>query len=112
MAAPKPTMRRKKPSAAALEFIEGKQGTQKTASTSSNSGAKKARAKTKTRAKPKPPAKPKSQKGEDSDAAEQRIPKRLYIPPDVDRELRLRAMQDGVQQSEIATEALRAFLGL
>lgn len=110
MAAPKPTMRRKKPSAAALEFIEGKPGVQKAASASSNSTPKRAKAKTNSRAKPKP--KNQSQKGGGSDVAEQRIPKRLYIPPDVDRELRLRAMQDGVQQSEIATEALRAFLGV
>ena len=93
MAASGPSMKRRRAStAAALE---------KTASTS---GAERRTAKPKTAKK--------TARAQKTDASEERIPKRLYIPAEVDQELRLRAAKEGVQQSEIATEALRLFLGL
>lgn len=108
MAAPKPTMRRRTPSSAALEFVEGKSGAETT--------AKKPRKASNTSGRAKPGRKGRAAASAKSKASstegEERIPKRLYLPKEVEIELRLRAVRDGVQQSEIATEALRAFLGL
>lgn len=101
MAAPKPTMRRRKaPTAAALEFVEGK----KAAKSRSGSGSER------RKVKPKPVKK--TARAPQAISSEARVPKRLYIPAEVDQALRLRAAKDGVQQSEIATEALMKFLGL
>lgn len=102
MAAPKPTMRRRKaPTAAALEFVEGKK------TPKSRSEPDSGRRKAKPKSKPKKPA-----RAQQADVSGERVPKRLYIPAEVDQALRLRAATDGVQQSEIATEALMRYLGL
>ena len=103
MAAPKPTMRRRKPpSSAALEFVEGDSKKTKQAAPRPKTTTVGARKK----ASPKPTV---STLGDDD---EKRVAKRLYLPEDVERELRVRSATDGVQQSEIATAALRKYLGL
>lgn len=76
MAAAKPTMRRRKPSSAAMEFVEGK---------------KKGKMEP-----PKPGTPPRRRSKEAGPAAEGsaegvRVAKRLYISEDVQRALRLRA---------------------
>jgi len=101
MAAPKPTMRRRKPSSAALDFVEEGAKKAKPAQAKNDSGA----SRKKTSAKRN---KPRTVNDED----EKRVAKRLYLPEDVERELRLRSATDGLQQSEIATAALRKYLGL
>ena len=104
MAAPKPTMRRRKaPSPAALEFVEG--GTKKAKQAAPR--LKKATARAPTKASRKPIV-----STSEGDEGEKRVAKRLYLPEDVERELRLRSATDGLQQSEIATAALRKYLGL
>lgn len=104
MAAPKPTMRRRKtPSPAALEFVEG--GSKKDQQTEPRPKKTTARAPKKARQKPIIAT-------SNGDEDEKRVAKRLYLPEDVERELRVRSATDGLQQSEIATVALRKYLGL
>ena len=95
--------RRKTPSPAALEFVEG--GPKKATQTAPRPKKKTARAAPKASRKPVVAT-------SEGDEDEKRVAKRLYLPEDVERELRVRSATDGLQQSEIATAALRKYLGL
>ena len=124
MAAPKPSIKRR-PSADALAFVEGSKASAPAAEASSKakapsrpSKAPRAKAPSKATASSKAPSSkvqrggrkgtPKREAGEQ----EERTAKRLYIPKEVDKVLKLRAIEEGVQQSEIATLALKLYLGL
>ena len=98
-AAPKPSFRRR-PAKEVDDFIEGAKPTV----------SKKAKVRKAGSAKPNPKPKvvPKKAKGRGTKAT--RVAKRLYIPEDLDKKLRLRAAAEGREQSEIATEALEAYL--